>query len=791
MHHRSRNTVVPLVAAWFGFTVVAVILYAFFGHCLVRAAYEGRASGIINAFIKWQHTQPLRYYYDLADSLFKTFLVIFPLFLLIAGLLLSPGAIPFIAGRRRLESHTDSVDAFPESRLPMLIVAAAALGLFMELMVIHIHSSFFQVFNYFKNFSLLSCFLGLGIGYLRGGCRPLTTPLVLPFFSLQVVFMAILRYSPFAKLLQNPIPEQLSFGLDQMSTGIHVALAYGFLLLIFAFNALCFIPLGQLASRLMARRGNLAAYSWNLVGSLAGILVFSLLSMLWLPPSLWIILAAAALMLFLYKDPVSLWPSLLAVIVALVVLALPFKTGEFDIYSPYQVLTLSVSNNGPVQIKANNTFHQGMYDLREEKIRGDGYLQSVAQRYLLPYHFKKNPGRVLILGSGTGNDIAAALRSGAGEIDAVEIDPAILELGRQLHPESPYAAPNVNVILDDARSFIRHTDRRYDLIVYGLLDSTTLLSGMSGGIRLDTYVYTMEALREAKGRLKEDGVLSLSFSLINKQLGRKLFRMLTETFGREPRVYGSIFLTGGGMADAGAYQNGRLTDTSVEYADPAIRADLSTDDWPFFYMPVKTYPFSYVVIIGMLLAVSGLFIRRFSPGTTAGFSFPCFFLGAGFMLIETKGITELALIYGSTWVVISVAIAAVLAMAFLANYLVMRFRKSPISAAAYGLLAVSLIAGLWLTRLDFSGVSPWLHRALVTLVLMAPLFFSGFAFSSELNRKISIPAAMSSNLLGAMLGGFLEYNSMYFGFRSLYVLALAMYACAFLASRRSSGAIIK
>ena len=71
------------------------------------------------------------------------------------------------------------------------------------------------------------------------------------------------------------------------------------------------------------------------------------------------------------------------------------------------------------------------------------------------------------------------------------------------------------------------------------------------------------------------------------------------------------------------------------------------------------------------------------------------------------------------------------------------------------------------------------------LVLTLPLFFSGIAFSSELKGISSVAVALSSNLLGSMLGGLLEYNSMYFGFRSLYVLALIMYAFAFLKSAGS------
>ncbi|KPK00261.1 MAG: hypothetical protein AMS20_15230, partial [Gemmatimonas sp. SG8_28] len=161
----------------------------------------------------------------------------------------------------------------------------------------------------------------------------------------------------------------------------------------------------------------------------------------------------------------------------------------------------------------------------------------------------------------------------------------------------------------------------------------------------------------------------------------------------------------------------------------------------------------------------------------------CFFLGAGFMLIETKGITELALVYGSTWVVVGAVIAGILIMAFLANLVVIRFGV-PHPALVYGLLGISLVTGMLLATADLSAVPNWVARLFLTGLLTLPLFFSGFAFSAELKRSASVAVALSSNLFGAMLGGFLEYNSMYFGFRSLYLLALAMYFLAFVTSLR-------
>lgn len=155
------------------------------------------------------------------------------------------------------------------------------------------------------------------------------------------------------------------------------------------------------------------------------------------------------------------------------------------------------------------------------------------------------------------------------------------------------------------------------------------------------------------------------------------------------------------------------------------------------------------------------------------------------MLIETKSITELALVYGSTWLVTSVVIAAILLLAYLANLIVSRV-GAPHPAAIYALLYVSIIVGLLFSLFHPNFGDESSERLIMTLVLTMPVFFSGFAFSSELKRSSSISSALSSNLLGGMLGGFLEYNSMYFGYRSLYLLALVMYICAFALTKRTA-----
>ena len=686
-----------------------------------------------------------------------------------------------------LERHAAHLDALPTKHLGLWIALAAGVGLFAELAVIRIHASFFQFFAYYKNVTLLACFLGLGLGYALGTRRGVGTPLFLPLLVIQVSFLYLLRSFTLAPILQNPVMEQLTMGYAQFGEWMDVIVVYGFLVFIFPATALTFVPLGQLASRLMERKEKLPAYGSNLLGSLTGIVAFHTLAALWTPPIVWLGVAAVGVLPFL-RQRLALVASGVAIVGMLAVLSWTPNPLEVDVYSPYQILTISEDPEGVPVVQVNNVFFQSMLDLRDDDGEGRGL------HYGLPYRFKRTPGRVLVVGAGTGNDVAAALRHGAARVDAVEIDPAILDFGRALHPEAPYSDPRVQAVVEDARSFIRNSKDRYDLIVYGLLDSHTLLAGLSG-VRLDSYVYTVEAFREAREHLAPNGVLSVSFLVLRPELARKIYLMMEEAFdGRPPLVLAGrdtqmTFLSGGGVEEMepSVPPQFRVLGDDVWHG---LAADPSTDDWPFLYMPVRRYPQTYLAMILLLLAISGLLVRSLLGAESVnlasgrGLSLPCFFLGAGFMLVETKAITELALAFGSTWQVVGFTIAAILVLAFLANLLVMRIGAPP-AVLTYTTLGGTVVLGLLLSPRILGAVSPQVDGLLMTGLLTLPLFFSGLAFSSELKKARSVGVAMASNLLGAMLGGFLEYNSMYFGFRSLYLLALVLYALAFLTTNRT------
>jgi len=731
-------------------------------------------------------------YIELFDEKYFYLLLIFPLTILIIFSIIKVKEIIFS------KNYLDEISHLKPYNLNYLIAVAAGLGLYLELMIIRLHSTYFQLFSFFKNISLLSCLLGLGIGYLFGHKKINSLKWVFPLLALQIIFMYLVKNTPLAILLQNPVAEQWAMGQDRAQTLFQFLLIYSFVIIIFLSNAIIFVPLGHLVSRLMHGQDKLKSYSWNLIGSLSGIIIFSFMSFIWSPPSLWILVGFFVFITFIRKTLLEIFIPFVSTLIVLFIILVPTDLSKQEIYSPYQLVSLqhNYSTSSPtIDVMVSNTWYQTPYDVTG-KIKYDP--APLAANYKAPYSIRsKIPEKILIVGSGTGNDTAYALERGVSYIDAVEIDPAIIHIGKKYHPQRPYHSKKVNVIQNDARNFIQHTKNKYDLIIYGMLDSHSSLSGR-GGIRLDSYVYTVESFKEARKTLTDDGYLSLSFNLSEAPLGLKIYAMLTEAFdGKEPLVITHYKEnTDQFQMQPYAFLIGKNIDKNFKIKDPDVsyttffsneselaKIDISTDNWPFFYMPKKIWPKSYIFIIFLIFLSSFFLIHRINPINKSNFSPVCFFLGAGFMLVETKGITELALVYGSTWFVVSIVIACVLIMAYLANLLVINNTKIKLWLV-YMFIFFAIILGYLFTLIDHGTLSPILQKFLSPMMLTLPMFFSGMAFSKQLSTEKTISIALSSNILGAIFGGLLEYNAMYFGYRSLYVLGFVMYLSAFIFSKK-------
>ena len=363
-----------------------------------------------------------------------------------------------------------------------------------------------------------------------------------------------------------------------------------------------FIPLGQTVSRQIELAPHpLYGYSWNLAGSLAGILIFFAVSWLALPPPIWFVAVLVGMAILASNRPERLLFIAATLPVALL-LHDPSTPHHFNLWTPYQQIQVDEETfpDGEIartHIRVNHTGYQSVVNLSSEFLNRHPHLLKESpdeNPYNFPFRFATTNPRVLIVGSGTGNDVAGALRNGSRAVDAVEIDPAILRLGHR-HPEHPYDDPRVAAHLTDARAFMKRATSKYDLILFGLLDSHTQLSDYSN-MRIDNFVYTEESFREARALLAPDGVVFVKFQVNQPWLGRRLAEMLTNTFGKAPAVFEipssytagatAFAISASGQVEEKLASDARLQ-TFVTARRPAFltlpATSLTTDDWPYLY----------------------------------------------------------------------------------------------------------------------------------------------------------------------------------------------------------------
>lgn len=702
--------------------------------------------------------------------------------LIVLGLVL-----PFGWGRLRplwdgvFDAYGSAVDAWTAREKTLFVVSA--LSLFIEIFLIRWISTEIRVMAYFKNGVLLASYLGLGIGFAWRDGRRLWFPLFTPAFAL----FSLIIYLGSRPLLWNAIRfpagglgyHHFTYPGAMLSHAIVFGIVVGVLLLSVI---LLLIPIGQLAGRLMRGMPPLRAYSINVAGSLAGILLFTALSYWRTSPAVWLAVAGIMCLPLAWK---ARWTRVAVLVSMGLLLGTMNLLGVVGIWSPYQKLTrdpkVIASNDGSPPLDAgftlsvNQAYFQYGLNLSRDFVSACGgrypEINDFARVYDFPYQGIPRVGDVLILGSGVGNDVAAALRAGADSVEAVEIDPVIIETGQRDHPEHPYGSPKVRGVNADARSYLSHCDRKFDLIVFALLDSHTLLATM-GGVRLDDYVYTLESFRTAAGLLREGGRMSVSFHTL-PWMRERISSTLEMVFGYPPQQVMN------GVWDMPVFV------TEKHAAHPAVRterwATVATDNWPFFYLEKPGIPQVYVYLIAIFLAVS--------LGTLSGFMSlrnfqPHFFwLGAGFMLLETRGVTHMALMLGTTWVVNSVVIASVLLVILAAN--VWCARRQPGSSAGPYLLLAAGLAAIWLI--------PWGWVLTLSLPLRAciagasfalPVLAAGVIFARNVLAARSLSDVLASNMLGCAVGGLLEYSSLILGMRALIPMAAAIYALSWICLRQ-------
>jgi spermidine synthase len=563
-----------------------------------------------------------------------------------------------------------------------------------------------------------------------------------------------------------------------------------------------FIPIGQTVSRQIELAPRpLYGYSWNLAGSLVGILAFFALSWFALPPAVWFTVVLAGIAL-LQSDRGAAIRFAAAILPVALLLVDPATPHHFNLWTPYQQIELEDETfpDGELfrtEIRVNHTGYQVIADLSPGFLARHPQLLREAQDenpYNLPFRFTSPNPRVLIVGSGTGNDVAAALRHQSRAVDAVEIDPKILDLGRRRHPEHPYDDPRVSAHLTDARAFMKRATARYDLILFGLLDSHTQLSDYSN-MRLDNFVYTEESFREARSLLAPDGILFIKFQINHPFVGRRLDEMLTRTFGKAPVVFlapssytaaATCFaISPSGQVEASLAADPRLREF-VTARQPAFLAlpkvAITTDDWPYLYHQGHWIPGIFYLLSALVILLAAVFYFQIPEARTRIPSLFFFSMGAGFLLLETQVVSRLALYFGTTWQVNGIVIGAILSALLLANFVIEKKQRAwPRAWTLSGILAG--IACAYFVPFHRIPGSAALVGSFAALIFAIPVFFAGLLFASEFRAAESPAAALGANMLGAVVGGLLENLSLIVGMKALLVVAAILYSLAALGFR--------
>ncbi|PIQ96469.1 MAG: hypothetical protein COV67_09345, partial [Nitrospinae bacterium CG11_big_fil_rev_8_21_14_0_20_56_8] len=673
--------------------------------------------------------------------------------------------------------------------------------LYWELVFIRWMGSCIRIVAYYSNFILVAAFLGLGAGALLASRKFSLERFLLPSIVMGLVLAPFLGVF----LHDNPSDSPEYFWLGGPSGvlsenflspffGLNILpVAPFWLLLATAFLAITavFVIFGQIVGRLFGELPPLRAYSFEIAGSILGILLFGAMSYRSLPPTLWFL--AGFVLIFLMCE-IRVKPLVVSALFCLVGLSFAGHFEKNFIWSPYYKIqflpmdrildrdTREVTEMGGIfgyRLTVNNDYHQMIVDLRSRE-KEHPFFRSWRWLYDFPYREERAApkGPILIVGGGTGNDVSAALRNTEEEIDVVEIDPDIIQLGRTFHPEMPYDNPRVTLVNDDARSFFMDTRRKYSRVVFGFLDSHTLLSSFSS-VRLDNFVYTRESMQRVKEILLPGGRVFLTFAANTPWIHSRITHLLDSVFDGPTGISAE---TGYGYTNGVVYENGKeegsIQNPSRGTVSASHDADVPTDDWPFLYLKSRTVPAHYLGFIAAVVPLSLLSLLALPRGERA-VEMKYFFLGAGFFLIETSNVVKLSILYGSTWVVNITVFSGILFLILMGN---LTCAVTP--RVGFRFWFICLLASCGVSyAVPPSGLlelmsSPFVRGLGAVALFLGPVYFASVIFARLIREEKKLYAAYGSNLLGAMVGGTCEYLSLVMGFKFLILMSAGFYMLA-------------
>jgi hypothetical protein len=209
-----------------------------------------------------------------------------------------------------------------------------------------------------------------------------------------------------------------------------------------------------------------------------------------------------------------------------------------------------------------------------------------------------------------------------------------------------------------------------------------------------------------------------------------------------------------------------------------------TDDYPYLYLEKRGLPGIYSITLILILLLSFFSVKRVIGriGTLRPY-LDLLSMGVAFLLLESKSVIQYALWFGTTWFVNALVFSGVLLSVLAAIEVARKFslpRPSRLYLALFGALAVA-----WAVPGHALLTIPVVWRLVLgTVLTFAPIFIANLIFAQRFAATSSSTSAFGANLLGAMLGGVLEYGALLLGYRALTVLVAFIYMAAFVLGRQ-------
>ena len=439
----------------------------------------------------------------------------------------------------------------------------------------------------------------------------------------------------------------------------------------------------------------------------------------------------------------------------------------------------------------NHIFHQSMAPVAQKE-----YF------YQWPYTvFGDTFDEVLILGAGSGTDVAAALRHGAKHVTAVDIDPVILRLGAERHPDQPYSDPRVTIVNDDARHFLRTTTKQLRpgrVRADRFADACNRASRACGSRATCSPQESFEAVRE---RLSPRGVMVLYNYFREKWLVDRLANTSAAVFGRDPvghvhqdRAYLAVMLAGPRLAeltappplppDVLAYgQSHAPSPAQPLVRDPGVV--VATDDWPFLYMRAPELPRHYLAALALVLVVSALAVwlapaagprprSRRRPVVVVALLLPRRRLHAARDEVDraVRAVVGIDLVVGVAGHRVGAGDGA-------GQRAGRQPGRDPAPRADRRRAARADRGQLPRFRSAASrSTAGSRSRCSMASLVFSPVFCAGLLFSSSFKESSSTADDFGANLLGAMVGGVGEYLSLLAGYQFLLILVAGCYLIA-------------